>query len=210
MIRGLIFDLGGVVVEWSNSTTYRYIEERYGIPEADFRRVAEEGMPAVQVADITEAEWMANTFKRFGLDHPDGYADVWGSTFEAARYDPQMVSLVKGLRSRGYRVAALSNVEASRARWLRAHDIGAIFDDVVLSCEVGLRKPDLSPGTSDDLKIFGLATKALKLKAGECLFVDDNVNCVEAGKLAGLDSVLFRGHKELLVELGARGILPEP
>ncbi|MGD0804765.1 MAG: hypothetical protein ABSA11_11925 [Candidatus Bathyarchaeia archaeon] len=29
MFKGLIFDLGGVVVEWSNLATYQYIEERY-------------------------------------------------------------------------------------------------------------------------------------------------------------------------------------
>lgn len=206
MIRGLAFDLGGVVIEWNNSTTYRYIEERYGVPQAEFRRVAQEEMPAAQVAEISEEDWMADTFSRLGLDHPDGYADVWGRTFEAARYNPEVVSLVKKLRSRGYRVAAMSNIEASRAKWLRAHGLASIFDEVILSCEVGLRKPDLSPGTSGDLGMFKLVTDALKLKVGECLFVDDNVYCVDAGKLAGLDSILYRGYEELLVELGSRGI----
>ena len=206
MIRGLAFDLGGVVVEWSNSTTYRYIDERYGVPAAEFKRVAQERMPAVQVAEITEEEWMADAFRRFGLDHPDGYADVWGRTFEAACYNPEVVSLLKNLRSKGYKTAALSNIEASRAKWLHAHGIDSIFDEVILSCEVGLRKPDLSPGTSGDLGMFRLVTEALKLRAGECLFVDDNAYCVEAGKLAGFDSILFRGYEELLVELGSRGV----
>ena len=205
-MRGAIFDLGGVVIEWNNSTTYQYIEQKYGISAAEFRRVAQEGMPAVQVAEIGEEEWMADTFKRFGLDHPDGYADVWGRTFEAARYNPEVVGVVKELRSKGYRVSALSNIEASRAKWLRAYGIASLFDEVILSCEVGLRKPDLSPGTTGDLGMFRLVTKTLGLKASECLFVDDNAYCVEAGKLAGLDSFLFRGYKELLVELSARGI----
>jgi len=50
MIRGVIFDLGGVVFEWSNATTYNWIEERYGIPAADFKRIAEDKMPEFKLA----------------------------------------------------------------------------------------------------------------------------------------------------------------
>ncbi len=206
-MKGAIFDLGGVVIPWSNATTYGFIEEKYGVPEADFRRVAQEEMPVVQLGKMSETDWMAHTFERLGLDHPEGYEEVWGTTFEAARYDADIVDLIKRLRSRGYRVAALSNVEASRARWLRTHGLESLFDEVILSCEVGMRKPDLTPGTSGDIEIFKFTTKRLGVETNECPFVDDNINCVEAGKIAGLDSILYRGYKELLAEFDARGML---
>ncbi len=156
MIKGLIFDLGGVVVEWSNLTTYRYIEEKYGIPMKDFKSMAEKGLPDAQTGKVKETDWMSETFSHFGPP-PPGFDEVWGKTFEAARYNPKLLELLTELRTAGYHVAALSNLEPSRVKWLREHDIDNLFDVVVFSCEVGLRKPDISRGGSANLEIYRLA-----------------------------------------------------
>ncbi len=205
MIKGLIFDLGGVVVEWTNSTTYRYIEERYGIPAESFKSVAERGMPDAQTGKVTEVDWLRETFSRFGPP-PPCFNEVWGKTFEAARYNPKLLELLTELRTAGYRVAALSNLEPSRARWLRAHGIEALFDAVVFSCEVGLRKPDISKCTPENLEIYRLAMRRLGLGADECLFIDDNVNCVSAAESMGIRSIKFENVEQLRKELPTRGV----
>ena len=205
MIKGLIFDLGGVVVEWTNSTTYRYIEEKYGIPAESFKSVAERGMPDAQTGKIAEADWMRETFSRFGPP-PPCFDEVWGKTFEAARYNPKLLELLTELRTAGYRLAALSNLESSRARWLREHGIEALFDAVVFSCEVGLRKPDMSKCTPENLEIYRLALRRLGLGADECLFVDDNVNCVSAAESMGIRSIKFENVEQLRKELPTWGV----
>jgi HAD superfamily hydrolase (TIGR01509 family) len=207
MIRGAIFDLGGVVVEWSNSITYSWIEEKFGIPATDFKRIAEEEMPEVQIGRLSEAMWMEEVFKRFGLDKPEGYAEVWGSTFEAAKYNEEVVELIKVLRSRRYLVVALSNLEPSRMKWLRDNHIEGIFDEVIFSCEVGLRKPDISPAGLNDLEIFKLTLDVVGLKAEECIYVDDNPNCTEAATRAGINSILFTDVEQLKEQLMKRKIL---
>ncbi len=207
MIRGAIFDLGGVVVEWSNSITYKQIEKRYGIPAVDFKRIAEEKMPEVQTGRMPEAGWMEEVFRHFDLDKPDGYADVWGTTFEAAKYNEVVVKLIKILRSRNYLVAALSNLESSRAKRLRDNGIGDMFDKIIFSCEVGLKKPDLLPGSINDLKIYEYTLDVLGLKAEECIFVDDNPNCIEAAVRVGIDTILFTCVSQLKRRLIERKML---
>jgi HAD superfamily hydrolase (TIGR01509 family) len=208
LIKGLIFDLGGVVVEWSNSTTYRYIEEIYGIPVKDFKSIAERGMPDAQTGKITETDWLRETFSHFGPP-PNDFDEVWGKTFEAARYDPKLLELLTELRRAGYRVAALSNLEPSRARWLRERGINTLFDVVIFSCEVGLRKPDISKGSPENLQIYRLTLSQLGLGAKECLFIDDNINCVKAAESMRVRSILFENAERLRRELPSWGVILE-
>jgi epoxide hydrolase-like predicted phosphatase len=205
MVKGIIFDLGGVVVEWSNAITYRYIEDNHGIPADEFKREAEKWMPSVQTGEESEENWMIKTFRLFG-DPPECSEEVWGKTFEAARYNDDVLALIGGLRRGGYRVAALSNLEPSRARWLKRRDIDTLFDVVVFSCEVGLRKPDLSPGGPEDHGIYRLTLRRLGLTAEDCIFIDDNRNCVAAAESIGLESILFKDVTQLEMELRRLGV----
>ena len=204
-VKALIFDLGGVVVKWSNTLTYMYIEDNYGIPADDFKKEAEKGMPSVQTGEQSEESWMIKTFGLFG-DPPEGSKEAWGKTFEAALYNDEVLALIEGLKRARYRVAALSNLEPSRARWLKRHDIDALFDVVVFSCEVGMRKPDLSPGRQEDLGIYRLTLHRLGLTAEDCIFIDDNRNCVAAAESIGLESILFKDVTQLKTELLRRGV----
>jgi len=203
-IKGVIFDLGGVVVDWSNSITYRHIEDKYRIPAEEFKRLAESGMPDAQRGMISEEQWMRMVFKHFG-DPPNDYVNVWERTFSVAKFNEQVLELVNGLKLGGYLVAALSNVEPSRARWLRQHRIDDYFDIVILSCEVGLRKPDLpdSPGGGG---IYELILDKLKLASDECLFIDDNSNCLMAAEKIGIRTVMFENVVQLKIELLKSGV----
>ena len=206
MMKALIFDLGGVVVEWSNEVTYRFIEERYGIFATEFKREAERGMPEVQTGEVPEKDWMINTFRHFG-EPPDGCEEAWGMTFEAARYNDKILKIIERLRRSDIKVVALSNLEPSRARWLKGHGIDSIFDAVIFSCEVGVRKPDFKPADIKDLSIYRLALNRLGLEAEDCVFVDDNVNCVAAAELTGMKTILYKDAGELSKELHKMGLL---
>ena len=200
----MIFDLGGVVVDWSNSITYRHIEDKYRIPAEEFKRLAESGMPDAQRGVISEEQWMRMVFKHFG-DLPNDYENIWEKTFTAAKFNEQVLELVKGLKPGGYKVAALSNIEPSRARWLRQHGIDDYFDTVIYSCEVGLRKPDLPDGPMDG-GIYELVLNRLRLVSDECLFIDDNSNCLMAAEAIGIKTILFENVAQLKIELLKSGV----
>ena len=53
MIRAVILDLGGVLVPWSNSATYRFIEREHGIPFETVKRELEKWLPLVQTGTLS-------------------------------------------------------------------------------------------------------------------------------------------------------------
>ena len=105
--------------------------------------------------------------------------------FEALRPNEPMIELMASLRDRGYRMAMLTNnVREWEPLWRPFLAVDDIFETVVDSGFVGMRKPDPA--------IYELTVSRLDgIEAGECLFVDDlDVNC-EAARTLGMTVVQF-------------------
>ncbi len=95
--------------------------------------------------------------------------------------DPRMAALARRLRAAGVRTALLSNTWGGA----EGHDpaeLEAIFDTVVLSHQVGMRKPD--PG------IYALAARRLGVPPGACVVVDDLITNVTGAEEAGMRAIL--------------------
>jgi epoxide hydrolase-like predicted phosphatase len=126
-----------------------------------------------------------------------------GSTVEArglvgrmfadlAIYEDSMTSLVTRARAAGVRTGLLSNSwgnDYDRSDW---HDM---FDAVVISGEVGMRKPEP--------EIFELVLGRIGLPAADCVFIDDMAHNVVAAEQAGLTGIVHRTFDETASRLGA-------
>ena len=112
------------------------------------------------------------------------------------------VGLVRRLRTR-YKLSVLSNADVSLRGRLEREGIGEIFDDVVISAEVGMAKPDPA--------IFRLALDRLGLAPAECVFVDDWDQNVEAARAIGMRGLIHRADKgdDLGAQLRVLGITTE-
>jgi putative hydrolase of the HAD superfamily len=98
--------------------------------------------------------------------------------FQSFQPVEEMYDTLRGARRSGLLTALLSNSWGNnypRARFAE------LFDAVVISCEVGLRKPDE--------RIFRHAAAALGLPPGECVFVDDIAHNVRAAEAVGMTGV---------------------
>jgi 2-haloacid dehalogenase len=110
------------------------------------------------------------------------------------------VALLDELRSRGRRVAALSNFSAESWPWAAARfPFLGWFEGVVISGEVGVAKPDPA--------IYRIAIERLALEPERTLFVDDMPVNVEAARACGIEAVVFEGPGKLRKDLEARGLL---
>jgi putative hydrolase of the HAD superfamily len=92
---------------------------------------------------------------------------------------PEMYEIVRELHGRGVRTALLSN-SWGPAGYPRA-DFPGLFDAVVISGEVGMRKPEP--------EIFLHAARLLDLPPQECAFVDDILANVQAAVALGMTGV---------------------
>ena len=101
-------------------------------------------------------------------------------------YHDEVWTLAARFRAAGGRTALLSNSGPEVMARVRAdHPLEARFDAVVISCEVGLAKPDP--------RIFRLCLERLGLPADAALFVDDRADNVEAAAGVGLQTLQLEG-----------------
>jgi putative hydrolase of the HAD superfamily len=107
-----------------------------------------------------------------------------------------MIELMRGLRSRGMRMALLTNnVREWEPLWRSMLPVDEIFALVVDSAFVGCRKPEP--------EIYEITLERLGVAAEQCLFVDDvEDNCAAAGRL-GMAAVHFRDNEQAIADITA-------
>ena len=110
--------------------------------------------------------------------------------FDCFEHAPDMAGVVRRARQAGVRTALLSNSWGNtypRDGW------EDLFDTVVISGEVGLRKPDAG--------IFALVLDRLGLEPHQCVFVDDLPRNVQAAVELGFVGVRHTSYEETVGEL---------
>lgn len=93
---------------------------------------------------------------------------------------PAMYDLIRSLRAKGLRTGLLSNSWGTDG--YPREDFTALFDAVVISAEVGMRKPEP--------RIFRHAAGLLGLRPAECVFIDDVRANVDAAIACGMTAIL--------------------
>jgi len=121
------------------------------------------------------------------------FREIW---FDALHPNEPMLSLMRELGGRGYRMAILTNnVREWEALWRSKLAVDEIFELVVDSAFVGMRKPEP--------EIYHLTIERLDdtLEPSQCLFVDDNELNVDAARELGLSAVRFVSNEQAIAEI---------
>ncbi len=184
MIKNIIFDYGGVLLDWNP----HYLYDPY-------------------FGDVEKAEWFLNNICTYewnaqhdnGKPIAEGTAELIAEHPEWEReirlyYDdfmkmmggqiPGMEELVKGLRVNGYRVFGLSNWSVETFALVRpVYPVLNLMEDMVISGVEKVMKPDH--------RIFELALNRFGIKAEETIFLDDNPVNVQAACELGIKGILF-------------------
>jgi putative hydrolase of the HAD superfamily len=190
------------VLTTSLGDAFRAFCEREGVDyervRAAIRRAYGDADPESLVARFETGRLEKEHFERElaavlseGLDRPVAPDDLITRMLADLRLDEEMIEAVRAARAGGIRTALLSN---SWGVEYYPHDLLAeLFDEIVISGQVGLRKPDAD--------IFEMAVERIGLPAGECLFVDDVHHNIEAAKAAGMRGVLHEQASATIPEL---------
>ena len=199
----LICDFGGVLTTPLQEGFLAYQDESgvslEELGKAMGRAADEHGehpLFVLERGEITEAEFRA----RIETHLEDGFDLARLRSLYFERLDPNraMIDFVRGLRGRGVRTALLTNnVREWEPLWrAKLPEIDELFEVVVDSAFVGLRKPDHA--------IFELTLERLGGVAPErCVFVDDlDVNC-EAARGLGMAAVRFETAEQAIPEIEA-------
>lgn len=179
--KSVIFDLGRVLVHWDSAVVLQSVSAISHVDATTLRALL---TPLVEPLGTGRIDGVA--FHRYLVEHA-GVSPVWQDFYDAycrglCRNDEALAYAVQLQRS-GVDVGVISNTNLVHTTWLRDH-VPELRElrTVVLSCEVGLIKPDPA--------IYHLALARLGRPPSQALFVDDLVENVAAAQTLGMAGVV--------------------
>lgn len=192
--RAVLFDFGGVLTTsvWDSFAAFCRSE---GLdPDAIknlFRNDPEAlaDLRGLETGEVGEAEFETSFGRRLGLSRPEG---LIGSIFAEMKPMEPMVDAVRRIREGGLRTGLVSN-SWSTGQYDRDL-LAELFDDVVISAEVGLHKPQP--------EIYRLAAERLEVDPAGCLFVDDLRENCEGAEAVGMTALRHRDPPATIARLG--------
>lgn len=145
-----------------------------GTPSQTFR---------VEVGEISQREFDAYLAEYLsqGLASPLDAEGISGRLIGGLRPEPAIVRAVRELRESGFSTALLSN------SWGQEYPVEALnplFDHLVISSSVGLRKPQT--------EIYRLAATLLEVEPERCVFVDDTPGHVVGAESVGMIGLVHK------------------
>lgn len=201
-LSAVIFDLGGVLIDWNPRYLYRKLFD--GDDEAMEAFLAEVASPAWNAEQDAGRTWQ-EAVEALAAIHPGkrdliaAYDERWGETLGGPI--EATVEVLAALRRAGVRLTALSNWSAEKFPIARPrYPFLEWFETIVISGEVRVSKPDP--------RIYRHLLERTGLAAETCVFVDDSAVNVETAADLGMTALLFRDPATLRIDLGDLGLLP--
>ena len=199
-VKAVVFDLGGVLIDWDPRYLYRKLLDDEAAVEEFLATVCTPEWNAEQDRGRPFAEGVAELVER----HPvhaaaiTAYHERWPEMLGGAVGGT--VEVLAELRAAGVPVYALTNWSAETFGIARERfEFLSWFDGLLVSGEERMIKPDPA--------IFRLLLDRFGLDPGATFYIDDSPANVAAADRLGLDAVRFTSPAQLRRDLEARGLL---
>ncbi len=206
MIRAIISDFGGVLTS-PIAPSFERFAARSGIALATIGQTLETLRERDGTHPLHELECGRITEAAFAASLQRALCDAAGRELSLGAFvellgdllpNEPMIELMASLRDEGYRMALLTNnVREWEQHWRALAPVDEIFELVVDSAFVGMRKPDP--------EIYELCVARLGggLRAQECLFVDDREDNCAGAEAVGMTAVRYRSPQAAVREIRA-------
>ena len=200
-IQAIIFDFGGVVINWDphnlfdkyfandSQATSNFLTE---INFSSWNLAQDKGYPFDKAVMELSAQFpqYAHLIR--------AYDEEWEQSITGVI--PGTVEILYQLKAAGYALYGLTNWSAEKFHLVKhKYEVFNIFEDIVVSGEVKLIKPDPT--------IFRLLLQRIHRQAEECLLVDDSEQNIVIARKMGFTTHHFISPTQLQLALLSRGLL---
>jgi len=202
MIKNIVFDLGGVLIDWNPE--YVFLKEFRG--------------------DREKMNWFFNTIctSSWNEEQDAGYS-IEKATNERAAMFPKHERLIRMYYGEWEQMLGFEHTETveilRRLHDSKEHSIYSLtnwsnetfpvalkkfpflswFKGILVSGDVGLKKPDP--------EIYKLLLDRYGLEANTCVFIDDRTENVKAASALGFSGIVFKNHTQLSKDLKKLNII---
>ena len=194
-IKAIVFDYGNVLIDWNPRNVYgryfpddaegmeRFLQE---IKFMEWNAHQDKGRPFEEGVAILSEQFpqYAELIRAYHENWSDSIGEIYTGTIE----------ILKKLKQAGYPLYGFSNWSAETFPLVRAkHDFFDIFDDMVISGEVGFAKPEP--------EIYQILLDKIGRPAQDCLFIDDSLPNIQQANKIGFATIHFQSSSQLEEEL---------
>ncbi len=177
-MKTIVFDMYGVIAKDPGGNLLPFVRR-------SFPHYGEEDVyvhwRAMAAGELSTSGFWKN------LGYPDPHSDTQRAYLDSIEIDPEFFAAARILKQK-YRLALLSNDIAEWSLYLRQkHGLDDWFDAVVVSGDVGVKKPDPA--------IYRLLLDRLGQEPGDCVFIDDRERFLAAAQNLGMRVALFNSRK---------------
>jgi putative hydrolase of the HAD superfamily len=187
MIKAIFFDLGDVLAKNSFEMVLAELAKNLKVDYQSIVQVNNEYKKQLMVGQISTEEVCQIMKDRLNLPLiAEEIYNAWCKSYKMVRVpNEELFDVVRKLKGH-YIIGMISNIYDSTADIEKERGTFDMFDPCVLSCKVGLQKPDK--------EIFELALQKANLNANECIFIDNRESHLVEPQKMGFYTILFENN----------------
>ena len=192
-LRAVFVDFGGVLLRTEDQGPRLRLAERLGVPAGQLEKLVFESRSSLQAStgEITEEAHWQSVGDSLGISRQET-EKLTAEFFAGDRLDTDLVEFLRDLRPQ-CRIGLISNAWSGLRDYITRNQFADVFDEMVISAEVGLVKPDP--------RIYRLALERMNVPPEDSLFLDDMPANVQAALSVGMHALQFVQPAETLAEL---------
>lgn len=200
MIKCILFDIGGVIIDfYNNDDYYPYLSRISGVPLEKVTRIVDTNIRVgLDKGEMSQKDFDRKVAEQLGIKEKDvGWYPIY---VRKARLDKGTIGIAKRLH-KNYSLAYLSNTDRSRylftvKKLLKKYLY--LFNFRFASCNIKLRKPEAG--------VYQHVLHRMNLKSSEVVFTDNQIENVVGARKAGIKAIWFKNSKDLERKLKKLGI----
>ena len=195
-IAAVIWDLGGVILKTEDTSHREKREKRFDLEPWGLEKLVF-GNPISQSASKGNASiediW-DYVQSKLGMEDEEMYA-FRKDFFAGDEVDLELMAFIRQIKTK-FKSGMITNAWPGMRHFIEQEwDIADAFEDIVVSAEIHLVKPDP--------EIYELALDQLKVPAQEAVFIDDFIENIEGAENVGMTGIHFRSTAEVMEKLRA-------
>lgn len=181
MIKAILFDCFGVLYP---DTFWTMADEYLGDKLGEHQRDLHDLIKQVDLGHITRDDLWGEFASIVGVSKDDVYSRLEKFT----GLDTRLLSFIENNKDK-FKFAMISNVgHGFIERMFKERPANYYFDELVLSSDVGLVKPDH--------RIYELAASKLGVDESECVFIDDKQHFVDGARAVGMQGIRYSSYTD--------------
>ena len=188
----VFFDWSGVVADDSGDDFIDLSLRDIGATDLQIREIIKNEFSQFMLGQISENKYWDKLKNNYGLNVDDshiGYFNNW----QGIKPNIYIIELVYKLKSNGFKIGLISNIISPVRDIIKQFGYYDVFDEAILSCEVGLLKPQK--------EIYELALHRMDTIAQESIFIDDKKSNLDTANAMGFATLLAKTPEQIISEV---------